>query len=87
MQRLKSATDKSEQKLTSLALLATCKRAQAKCADAVIAGLKGADAKTRILLMRALPLAGGPKSLKEIVARLKDKDKGVQDEAMRSFNA
>jgi HEAT repeat protein len=83
VKRLKSTKDKSEQKLASLALLALCKRAKAKSADAVIAGLKGTEAKTRILLMRALPLAGGPKSLKEIVARLKDKDKGVQDEAMR----
>jgi HEAT repeat protein len=83
VKRLKSAKDKSERKLASLALLAICKRAQTKCAEAVIAGLKGADAATRILLMRALPLAGGPKSLNEIVARLKDKDKGVRDEAVR----
>jgi len=83
VKRLKSARDRSERKLAALALLATCKRGQTKCAQAVIAGLDGADAATRILLMRALPLAGGPKSLNEIVARLKDHDEGVSVEALR----
>jgi len=83
VKRLKSAKDKSERKQAALALLATCKRGRTKCVKAVIAGLDGADAATRILLMRALPLAGGPKSLNEIVARLKDDDKGVRVEAVR----
>ena len=83
VKRLKSAKDKSERKLAALTLLATCKRGQTKCAEAVIAGLDGADAATRILLMRALPLAGGPKSLNEIVARMKDDDKGASVEAIR----
>ena len=83
VKRLKSAQDKSERKQAALALLATCRRGQTKCADAVIAGIDGADAATRIFLMRALPLAGGPKSLNEIVARLKDDDEGVSVEALR----
>jgi len=83
VKRLKSAKDKSERKRAALALLATCGRGRTKCAETVIAGFDGADATTRISLMRALALAGGPKSLKEVVARLKDKDKGVSAEAVR----
>ena len=83
VKRLKSAKDKSERKQAALALLATCKRGQTKCADAVIAGFDGADVATCIFLMRALPLAGGPKSLKEIVARLKDDDESISAEAVR----
>ncbi len=80
---LKSAKDESEHKQAAHALLATCRRGQTKCADAVIAGFDGADAATRIVMMRALRLAGGPKSLNEIVARLKDDDEGVSVEAVR----
>ncbi|MCH8217747.1 MAG: HEAT repeat domain-containing protein [Planctomycetes bacterium] len=83
VKRLKSAQDKSERRQAALALLATCRRGRTKCADAVITGFEGADATTRIFLMRALPLAGGPKSLNEIVARLKDDDEGVSVEAVR----
>ena len=83
VKRLKSAQGKSERRQAALALLATCRRGHMKCADAVIAGFEGADATTRIFLMRALPLAGGPKSLNEIVARLQDGDEGVSVEAVR----
>jgi len=83
VKRLSSAQDKSERRQASLALLATCKRGETKCADALVAGLKGADAQTRILLMRALPLAGGPKSLNAIRARLQDDDEDVRAEAVR----
>jgi len=83
VKRVKSAQDKSERRQAELALLATCKRGQRKCAQAVIAGFAGADAATRISLMRALPLAGGSKSLNEIVARQKDPDKAVSEEAVR----
>ena len=83
VKRLKSAGDRSEHKQAARALLAICGRGQTKCAETVIAGFDGADAATCISLMRALTLAGGPKSLKEIVARLKDKDAGVSAEAVR----
>ncbi len=83
VKRLKSAQDKAERKQATLTLLAICKRGRTKCAQAVIAGLTGADTATRISLMRALPLAGGPKSLNEIVARMQDKDKAVSAEAVR----
>ncbi|MCP4451553.1 MAG: hypothetical protein GY809_08830, partial [Planctomycetes bacterium] len=81
--RLKSAQDKKERRQAALTLVATCRRGRTKCAPAVIAGFKDADAPTRIALMRALLEAGGPKSLNEIVGRLKDKDKTVSSEAVR----
>ena len=81
--RLKSAKDKTERKKAAIALLATCRRGKTKCAEAVIAGFDRADAATRIFLMRGLTEAGGPKSLNEIVARLKDDDESVSGQAVR----
>ena len=83
VKRLKSTQDRKEHRQASLALLATCRRGKLRTADAVIAGLRGADTATSITLMRALLEAGGPKSLDAIVARLKDKDKAVNSEAVR----
>jgi len=83
VKRLRSAKDKSERRKAALALLATCRRGKAKCAEAVIAGFDGADAATRILLVRVLTEAGGPKALNEIVARLTDDDKSVRTAALR----
>jgi hypothetical protein len=83
VKRLRSAKDKSERRKAALALLATCRRGKAKCAEAVIAGFDGADAATRILLVRVLTEAGGPKALNEIVARLTDDDKSVSTAALR----
>jgi len=83
VKRLKSASDDTERKQAALALRATCRRGQAKCAEAVIAGIDGADAETRIFMMRALAEAGGPESLNEIVARLTDVDEDVRAEAVR----
>jgi len=83
VKRLGSAGDKTERKQAALALLAVCKRGKTKCAEAVIAGFDGADAAMRIVLMRILTEAGGPKALNEIVARLKDPDKTVSTAALR----
>jgi hypothetical protein len=83
VERLKSAGDASERRHAALALLAICGRERIKCEHAVIAGFDGADTATRILMMRVLPLTGGPKSLNQIVARLKDDDQGVRAEAVR----
>jgi HEAT repeat protein len=80
--RLKSTKDKTERRQAARALMAICGRRQSKCADTVIAALDGADAAACIPLMRALALAGGPKSLNVIVARLKDKDKSIRNEAV-----
>lgn len=83
VQRLTSAKDRMEIRKATQALQATCRRARAKSAQAVIAGFQGADPTTRIYLMRALAEARGPKSLNEILARMKDQDKRVQSEAVR----
>jgi hypothetical protein len=83
VKRVTSAKDKSERKQAELALLSTCRRGRAKCEQAVIAGFDGADAATCISMMQALALTGGPKSLNEIVTRLKDNDEGVRAEAVR----
>ncbi len=83
VKRLNVAKDRTEHRQASAALVALCRRGKSKCAQPVIAGFKGADAGTRIALMRALLEAGGPTSLNQMVVCLKDKDKRVKDEAVR----
>jgi HEAT repeat protein len=87
VKRLKAAQDKSERRKVALALRATCTRGQAKCAESVIAGFDRAEPDVCIFLMRALAEAGGPKSLSAIVARLKDSDQSVRDEAVRVLSS
>jgi len=85
VKRLNAADDRTEVRNAALALMFTCRRGRAKCADDVIAGFKGAEVTARIFLLRALTEAGGPKSLAEIVVRLKDADKAVCKVALRSL--
>jgi len=56
VERLKSAQDASERRHAALALLATCGRERIKCEPVVIGAFAEADAATRALLMRMLPL-------------------------------
>lgn len=83
VKRLKASKDRKETSRATQALMATCRRAQTKATDIVLAGLKDADAATSLVLMRALPEAGGPKALNEIVKRLKHDNKRISDEAVR----
>ena len=83
VERLKSAQDASERRHAALALLATCGRERIKCEPVVIGAFAEADAATRALLMRMLPLTGGPESLNQVVSRLQDDDQGVRAEAVR----
>ncbi len=83
---LKATKEDVERKQAELTLLVTCSRGREKCADAIVAGLGGSDVPTRIALVRALARAGGEKALEEIVARLKDEDGTVGDEAVRMIS-
>ncbi len=83
---LKAAKDDAERSSAELALLAVCSRGREACADAVVAGLEGADVPSRIALLHALGRAGGPKALEAVVARLEDQDQVVRDEAARMLS-
>jgi HEAT repeat protein len=80
---VKSAKDDAERKAAEEALLAACGRGREKCAAPVIAGLSGADASSRMALLRAMGRAGGPQALQAVQAATKDADASVQDEAVR----
>ena len=80
---VKSAKDDAERKAAEEALLAVCGRGREKCAAPVIAGLSGADAASRVVLLRAMGRAGGPQALQAVQAATKDADAAVQDEAVR----
>ena len=80
---VKSARDDAERKAAEEALLAACGRGRERCAAPVIAGLAGADAASRMVLLRALGRAGGPQALQAVRAATKNADAAVQDEAVR----
>jgi hypothetical protein len=67
--------------------VAICTRSRQGSADAVLAGLQGADAASRLALLRALARAGGPKALAAIQAAITDQDAKVGDEAVRALSA
>ena len=80
---LKGAKDDSDRSSAEKALLTLCGRAGQKCADAVVAGLSGAEDKAQIALLRALGRISGPKALGTVVAATKSRIEEVQDEAVR----
>jgi len=84
---VKRAKGAPERRKAELALLAMCSRSRQKCAEAIIDGLADADAASRVVLLRAVARAGGPKALETIVSRLKDDDKAVRDEAVRLLSS
>ncbi len=83
---LKAAQGDAQRKKAELAMLAVCSRAREACAEAIIAGLDDADGASRIVLLRGLARSGGAKALETLVARLKDEDESVRDEAVRMLS-
>jgi HEAT repeat protein len=82
-----SAGDEVVRRKAELALLAVCSRGRETCADAIIAGLAGANVESRAALLRALARAGGAEALQATVNHLKDEDEAVRDEAVRMLSA
>jgi HEAT repeat protein len=83
---LKTAKSDQQRRKAELALLAVCTRSGQACADAIVAGLADADVPSRVALLHGLARVGGPKALAETVARLKDNDQAVRDEAVRMLS-
>ena len=83
---VRTAAEDNERAKAALALLAVCSRGRQACTDAMVAGLDGAEAPARAILLRALARAGGPKALESVVAGVKDDDPAVQDEAVRMLS-
>lgn len=83
---LRAARDDRQRRTTELALLAVCSRGGEACAEGLAAGLGDADVPSRVVLLHGLARSGGPKALEVIVARLKDDDPAVRDEAVRMLS-
>jgi len=78
-----NATNEPEREAAQSALAAMAKREGARCADDVLKGLEGASAESRISLLRALGMAGGPKALEAVRAALADDNPRVKEGAFR----
>ena len=83
---LKAAKGDAERRRAELALLVVCSRSRQASADDIVAGLADANVPSRIVLLRALARAGGAKALEAVVARLKDENQTVRDEAVRMLS-
>jgi HEAT repeat protein len=64
-------------------LLTVCGRGRQACVEAVLAAMDGAGTPARVVLLRGLGRCGGEKALGEVLARMKDPDPAVRDEAVR----
>ncbi len=84
---LKGAKDDAESRKAELALLGVCSRGSEACADAIVAGMTGADVRSRTALLHALTRAGGDKALETVVATLNDDDETVRNEAVRMLSS
>jgi HEAT repeat protein len=83
VQCLKAARTEDERREAEVTLLTVCGRGGEACVDALLAGLAGAGSPARVALLRALGRCGGAKALNETLARAKDPDAAVRDEAVR----
>lgn len=80
---LKAAANDAERDRAEKALLALCTRAGEACADALVAGMQGADPAAKVRLLRALGRVGGRKALTVVQQATRDADADVQIEAVR----
>ncbi len=87
VETVRSGQTEAEMRKAELALLSLCSRARRKSLDALIAGLDGAGAPARAILLRGIARCGGDKALEAVAARLKDEDESVRDEAARLLSA
>ncbi|MBE3097934.1 MAG: HEAT repeat domain-containing protein [Planctomycetes bacterium] len=80
---LKAAKEPSERSAAEEALSAMSSRAKGDALPAILAGMGGADASAKGVLMRALGRIGGDKALEAVLAAAKDPDDAVKDDAAR----
>jgi HEAT repeat protein len=80
---LKTAANDGHRETAQNALAAVAGRAGPKCVEDILKELEGARTETRIALLRALGIAGGPKALAAVRADLNHGDARVKDAAFR----
>ncbi len=83
----KKPTDGGDRGSIEKALTAICSRVRGEAAEDLVAGLKGADADAKVLLLKALGRTGGKAALKAVVEATKSDDKKVQDAAIRVLSS
>jgi HEAT repeat protein len=80
---LASARDERERTTAESALLALSRRGREQCRAAMLAALPDADATTRLVLLQALAVIGGPEALATISQSVQDAAPPVRDQAVR----
>jgi HEAT repeat protein len=80
---LRESSDSSARAAAEKALTAICSRRGGAMLPAVLDGMKGADAESRVVLLRGLGIIGEPEALQSVLAAVDDADKPVSEEAVR----
>ncbi len=83
LQETRSAKEREE---IEMALLAIGGRTGARAVPALLPLAHNDDGAMRIIALRLLASAGGPRALEAVQAAVQDKDAGVQDEAVRTLS-
>ncbi|MBI4327890.1 MAG: HEAT repeat domain-containing protein [Chloroflexi bacterium] len=83
IQLLGSTREEAERNAAEVALLAVCGRNGQACADTLLVKLASADVPTRLALLRALAVIGGPRALEAITGCWGDSDPSLRDETLR----
>ncbi|MCD6303903.1 MAG: HEAT repeat domain-containing protein [Planctomycetes bacterium] len=84
---LKSPQGAKDSAAIDKAISAICTRSGQKAAAQVLAGMKGAGAEAKVVLLHALGRCGGPDAFQAVVAATKSTDTKVADAAIRVLAA
>ncbi len=85
VEAVKAARDEAERYQAKLALMGVCGRDAKKAAEAIIAGLDGADPAATAALLESLARTGGDDALAAVAERLDDDHETVRDAAVRTL--
>jgi HEAT repeat protein len=81
---VRQSSSAEERRHAELAISTLCGRNRGACVEPILAGWQAADPAARVVLLRALARAGGPRALEAIVAQLNSEQEVVRIEAQRA---
>jgi HEAT repeat protein len=83
IETLEKSADTSQRAASENALSAICSRQGEKVLPEILAGMKGADVESRIVLLRSLSRIGGAKAIKTVLKARDDSNSQIREEAVR----
>ncbi len=81
--KLETAQDERERQAAERALESIANRSGARCAEIILASYKEAKPDSRVVLLRLLGMAGGPRALEAVRTAFQEGDPAVRQAALR----